>query len=178
MIVDYMKYETSLAAWVMSEAVKASDSGRKILICVDEFDVFFLHHKGYCAYAASKAACFIDYRNERYFDFASEQIQKKLFSCSCIPDAGKPLQKSSEIRLRGTISNGGRRKETRDIAFLDKDGGKYYVDTDLLKPLEKYNACQRYIDTEYYLYNNLVYATNAAQIVAVFACKIQKEGVV
>ena len=103
-------------------------------------------------------------------------MQKKLFSCSCIPGIGTPLQKTSEIRLRGTISNGGRRKETKDIAFLDKDGGKYYVDTELLKPLEKYNACQRYIDTVYYLYNNLVYAINAGQIVAVFSCMIPKEG--
>ena len=176
MIVDYMKYETALAAWIMSEVVKASDSGRKMLVCVDKFDIYFLHHKGYCAYVASKDGCFIDYHNKWYFDFASEQLQKKLFSCSCIPDVGKPLQKSSEIRLRGTISHGGRRKETKDIAFLDKDGGKYYVDTDLLKPLEKYNACQRYIDTEYYLYNNLVYATNAGQIVAVFSSMILKEG--
>lgn len=170
-MINYLKYSAVLAAWTVGEAQKALDAGRKLLFVNDDEKLFIVQHKALCAYAVGYLDNFIDYRNTQFFDYAGDGICKKL---TADPLSGVKMQQTNNVKLCYT-NDGRRRIEQRYCEFIGADGLTVYVLMELLKPLDVYKKRSRYIDAEYYYYNNILYVTFSDETVAVFAVTKRSE---
>lgn len=165
-MIAYLKYSAALATWVTSEVLKAGENGRKLLFVNEDDRIFYIQHKGLCAYADLYLHNMIDYRNAHLFDCAGDNPAKKL-TCS-VDDEIEPT-----LHITGVTVT---RSKTKYTEFATTDGSRYYVMTDLLKPLIIYNKYNRYIETEYILHNSMIYAVSAGETVAVFVAAQFKDG--
>ena len=173
-MIAYLKYSAALAAWITSEVLKAGENGRKLLFVNEDEQIFYIQHKGLCAYADRYLHNLIDYRNVHLFDCAGDNLAKKL---TCTVDSEiEPTLYITGVTVTRSKLDGRRRVETKYTEFAAKDGNRYYVMTDLLKPLIIYNKCSRYIEMEYILHNNMIYAVSAGETVAVFGAAQFKDG--
>ena len=173
-MIAYLKYSAALAAWITSEVLKAGENGRKLLFVNEDEQIFYIQHKGLCAYADRYLYNLIDCWNVHLFDCAGDNLAKKL-TCTVDSETDPTLHITNVTVTRAKL-DGRRRVETKYTEFAAKDGNRYYVMSDLLKPLTVYNKCNRYIVTEYILHNSMIYAVSDGETVAVFGAAQFKDG--
>lgn len=160
------KYSAALASWVISEADKAGAKGRRMLYSLVDNDIYYIQHRGLCAYSDSIYCNLIEYENQRIFEAAGAALEKKL--CRQIDDDTGTILKTTGCTVEKARMDGRKKVVYHYREFADSDGNRWYTRSDLLKPLDIFNKSIQYIDTVYHMIDGLIYARNVGQIIGVF----------